>query len=515
MSDLLSSFKAAAKNATKALLGEVERAEQTAQREVVPYDVESVSVDVLLGTGQREARTRMQIYTKLHYMQQDGLISTALRQLVQMSLGGHETTGETVFLDDSPDLPASHKRINEELRAEVLPFLNQVAFTVAFNAATFGDAYARPYVKKGVGLLALGVDELFPPLVQPWERGGKALTYTLTLGRKGEERLNMLQVARMKMPRMVYTPQTRAIENAQRTTILEDDLDRHPLLPALIGGSLLEAAEADYDNLIAALRGMVGSRIMSSVDETMLGVNVDGMTLENRQMLMASIGKMLTTMKARAEELVKSGQYSMSRHFHLLPVSGDKQVTQISSFQASSASGTNAGIEDVFFHARKLAGTLGIDLSQIGFADQLTGGLGEGGFNRTSATAAERARILRTALAAFCDEVIDRHMLARYGYVFAPGQRTYRVNFWGSIAALEAEKVAQQERASNSTMILGQVLGIFKELGLSPEATQHVLEKRMQLDTETAEMLAKALAASPPGDDDEEPEPATDYEGEE
>src|SRR5690606_18277945 len=222
------------------------------------------------------------------------------------------------------------------------------------------------------------------------------------------------------------------------------EVGKHPLMPALVGGSLLEAAEADYDNLIAALRGMVASRVMGSGDETMLGVNVDGMPLQHRRLLLDSVTKMLVSMKKRAEELVKSGQYSMSRHFHILPMANDKQVTQITSFQGSAASGQSANIEDVMFFARKLAGTLGSDLSQIGFSDQLTGGLGEGGFNRTSSQAAEKARILRTGLATFCDEVIDRHMLARYGYVFAPGQRTYKVNFWGSIAALEAEKVAQQ-----------------------------------------------------------------------
>lgn len=511
----LSKLKAAAKSATKALLGEVERVEQIAQQEVHPYDAEAVSVDVLLGTGQREARSRMQIYTKFHYMAQDGLISTALRQQVQMALGGHETTGETVFLDDVPGLPASHKKINDELRAEVLPFLNAVAHSVAFNAAVFGDGYARPYTKQGVGLTALGVDEVFTPLVQPWEQGGKAMLYTMSLGRKGEERLSMLQLARMKLPRMVYLPQMRAVENAQRQAILEDDLTKHPLLPGLIGGSLLEAAEADYDNLIAALRGMVASRIMGSVDETMLGVNVDGMPVQQRRLLLDSVEKMLRSMKTRAEQLVKSGQYSMSRHFHMIPVAGDKQVTQITSFQGSSASGTSANIDDVMFFARKLAGTLGSDLSQIGFSDQLTGGLGEGGFNRTSSQAAEKARILRTGMASFCDEVIDRHMLARYGYVFAPGQRTYKANFWGSIAALEAERVAQQERASNSTMILVQVLGMFKDLGLPKDAVAQVLEKRMQLDNDMAEMLSDALDKAkpapgadlgelPPGVDDDE-----------
>ena len=37
-------------------------------------------------------------------------------------------------------------------------------------------------------------------------------------------------------------------------------------------------------------------------------------------------------------------------------------------------------IDDIMLHAKLLAGALGVDLSMLGFADTLAGGLGEGGF---------------------------------------------------------------------------------------------------------------------------------------
>jgi hypothetical protein len=46
-------------------------------------------------------------------------------------------------------------------------------------------------------------------------------------------------------------------------------------------------------------------------------------------------------------------------------------------------------IEDVMLHARMLAGALGVDLSMLVFADQLSGGAWRGGFFRVSAQAAD------------------------------------------------------------------------------------------------------------------------------
>ncbi|WP_413243229.1 hypothetical protein, partial [Pseudomonas ogarae] len=90
------------------------------------------------------------------------------------------------------------------------------------------------------------------------------------------------------------------------------------------------------------------------------------------------------------------------------------------------------------FHAKKLAGTLGTDISMLGFADQLSGGLGDGGFNRTSSQGAERARMLRTSYTKTCNDTIDRHMMAKYGKCWPDSERPYTINFYGGIAALEA-----------------------------------------------------------------------------
>lgn len=458
------------------------------------YD--GVSVSMMLGSGKRPARSRAAIYQKLHYMSGDPLCAGALRLNVTMALGGHETTGDVVFIEPIPEVEkdAARLKIVKELQRDLTIMFNQIAPQVAFNGAAFGDGYARPYLEDRVGLVGLYTDELVhPTLVQPYEKGSKTVGYVVSTGEKFMERLTIKQLVRMKMPRMAYTSQMRVIEKAAKLQLIEDDIENLPILPSLIGGSLLESAEEAFDNFQAALAGLVGQRILSSIDESMLSVNLDGMTVDQRKELMGSIKSMLKASKDRAETAIKTNTPVTQRLFHLFPTFGDKQVAQISQFQGTGGS-QSYSVDDVMFHAKMLTGQMGIDLSMLGFADILTGGLGEGGFFRTSAQAAERSRLIRVGLSQFFDDLVDLHTLHKYGWVFDKHDRPYKINFYGSISALENENMASKERAANSTMVLVQTLDMMKNMGLPEDTNKLILSKHMKVEDEMANEIAKGLS---------------------
>jgi len=464
---------------------------------VPTFDAEYVGMEMMLGNSGKPMRTRSQIYIKYHFMMQEGLISTALRNNVQMALGGHETTGETIFIEPKPKISSADKKMVADL-AGVLKMLNDSAHSMSFNAAGFGDGYARAYTVPKKGVIALDHETMFPPLIQPYEELGRTVGYVVNVGEKGTSRMSHLDIVRMKMPRMLMLPQMKAIENAQKINLEAKDLTRIVPLPALVGGSLLEAAEHDFDNLYAALRGLVGQRISSSIEEVLLALDLSDTTKEQRKRIIENTSKMILAMKERAERQISEGVYSTARNFNIMPVWSQKQLTQVSSL-ASGASGQNLNVEDVLFHAKKLAGTLGTDISMLGFADQLSGGLGDGGFNRTSSQGAERARMLRTSYTKMANDLIDRHMLAKYGFCWPDAERPYTINFYGSIAALEAEKQLSSERAMNKAAILVQVLAQMRDVGMSEETNAFMLAKTAELDQEAAEVYAKGLAnAKPP-----------------
>jgi len=133
----------------------------------------------------------------------------------------------------------------------------------------------------------------------------------------------------------------------------------------------------------------------------------------------------------------------------------------------------------------------------------LSGGLGDGGFFRVSAQAAERARIIRVALAEFFNQVVDVHTLRRYGVVFSPKERPWAINFYGSISALEAEKQRTKADSMNSGALLVQAMQAMKDIGANKEIMAEFLAKTMMLDEDQAKLFATIVDAKPPDGADE------------
>jgi hypothetical protein len=469
------------------------------------YGAQPTTVAALIGTGRRAQRARTAIYQKFADMEANPLCSTALMLLVTSALGGHETTGDTVFIEKSPSAEKDPKlgKIAEEISEALGGLFNSVAYNVSYTGASFGDAYARIYAD-GRGVTDLYIEEMVrPPLVQPYERGTKTLGYAVYIGERNFEKLDVSQMARMKMPRTQYIPQNGLTEKSLKLALTEDDVDKLPLLPSPAGGSLLYNAEEAYDNLVASLMGLVGQRWMDSIDEQMVSVNMESMTKEQQDRFLSSLKAMLTKSKTLAEEAVANGRPVMERVRHIIPTFNEKQVTQVTGQQSSRTS--TITVEDVLFHAKLLAGSLGVDLSMIGFAEMLSGGLGEGGFFRMSAQAAERARIIRKALSDFFDHIIDIHCYRRYGFIFPANARPWTINYYGSISALEAERQKTRSDAMNGGLLMLQGMQLIKDIGADKDIMQQLLSKEFLVDEDMAKVYAKIAELKSEEDQNSEP----------
>lgn len=459
---------------------------------------ETLSTTALLGAD--GARTRQTLYLKYQQMLADPVVSGAIRNHVTAALGGHESTGDLVFIESTPEAKkdAAAEKMVKEIAADLAAMFNRIAPTVAYNGAGYGDAYARLYAKQKKGIVDIAADELMlPALVQPYEMGNKTVLCTVAIGEKGPEKLVMNQIARLKMPRMMYVAQPLAIERAWRARIKEDDPESLPLMPALAGGSFLSDAESQYDKFIAALQGLVGQRVLDSIDESIFTVETAGMSLPQRQEFLESVKRVLQRSKKLADEAVKSGKPVLTRIRHMLPVANGKQVMQVQGVNSGGGSGGgragNIGIEDVLFHAKLLAGALGTDITMLGFADIMSGGLGEGGFFRTSVQAAERSRLIRVAITEFFNSIIDVHVAYKYGLAYPENARPWQVSLYGTNSAMETERQRTAMDAVNSGMLLAQVFQQLKDGGLDEKSMAHFLERVVKLDAEDAKMYAKDI----------------------
>ena len=292
------------------------------------------------------------------------------------------------------------------------------------------------------------------------------------------------------MPRIAWIPQYSAIEKSYYTNLLEDNREKLPLVPSMVGGSLLFSAEEAYEKYYTSISAMTGQRFVDSIDESFINVNVSGASKEQQNKLKARLTSILRESKARADQAMYQKPI-LSRVRHLLFTTGEKQVMTQGEGMNSKRAGT-LQIDDIMVHARLLSGSLGVDLSMLGFADQLSGGLGDGGFFRVSAQIAESSRATRCALTEFFNNLINLHILYKYGKKIT-GSLPYSINFYGSISAFESEKQRTKLDAINASGLMVQTMAQLKDLGLGEKELSLFLTKEMLLDQDEAEIYAKAI----------------------
>ncbi|MGY6771955.1 hypothetical protein [Gallibacterium sp. ZY190522] len=455
-------------------------------------DYSSISLSSSSSILVNEIRTRTNIFKQWQTMERDPIISSALKIHTIAALGGHESKGDLIFLEETSFATDSDKKLIDELRSDLLDIFNNIAFSITYNAIAFGDSYVRTYFEEKKGLVACYYDELLhPALVLPYEQAGITKGFLINSDNKHPFRLNALQIARLKMPRVQLIPQDSVLYKMAQSNLEIDVVEDLPFLPSLVGGSFLYPAEKPFNDLYTSLAAIVGQRWVDSIDESILSVNLSGGSPEQQGRLKDSIIKMLTKSKQMADQAI-NGTPILSRMRHVLFTTNEKQIiTNNEGINSKRANTIN--IEDIMLHARLLAGALGVDLSMLGFADQLSGGLGDGGFFRTSAQMAEGSRMIRVALDRFYHSIIDNHMLFKYGKKFEPGKRPYDINFYGSISAFEAEKQRTRLDAINASSLVTQTLSQIKDLGLGEKELILFMTKEMMLDNEDAQAYAKAM----------------------
>ena len=456
----------------------------------------SISAPSILNNA--DARTRDQIYAKWAEMAACPIIHAAAKLQTTSALGGHETTGDIVFIEPLAGADKATSKLVEDISRHLSPILNRHVYALSYTGFNYGDAYARLYTEQGAGLVDMRTDEFVrPELVLPYEQGNTTVGFVLaSLRDSAPIRLSPLEMARLKMQREQYVPQMGLLQKALRMSLTENDVTNLPPLPANVGGSCLYPAEKPYDDLMAALVGISGQRLIDSIDESIVTANFQDMTEPQRKAISKSLENMFATSKGYADLVLKTKRPWLTRIRHLIPVFNEKQVVQVGGQMGARAS--TISVEDAMLYAKLLGGALGTDISLLGFADLLSGGLGEGGFFRVSAQSAETARHQRTALTDFIHHVISVHMLAKYGGVFDASARPYQISFYGSIAALEREKQDKQASAMNTGMQLAQALDAAKNLGMDAKQLKMFMSRVLMVDDDIAEQFASIADQQPP-----------------
>lgn len=146
------------------------------------------------------------------------------------------------------------------------------------------------------------------------------------------------------------------------------------------------------------------------------------------------------------------------------------------------------------FHLRQLAASLGIDATMLGWADQMSGGLGEGGWQQTSSSAAERSDWIRHGCTEAIYRIIDIHCAFKYGKVFPPNDRPYQITFNSLNTAIQEQRNRELDsRANYSAQVVTVVDALLNNPKMSGSDTfmQYTLADTMEIDPDTAKAMIK------------------------
>jgi hypothetical protein len=136
-------------------------------------------------TQENKKRTRKEILTKWEQMLKFAPVAEGIGIHVMAALGGDTHTGQQIFITPTErlrgELGKTEKAQLEKLQKRIKPIetvINKYITKLCSEGISFGDAYARVYGKKGVGVTDLLSNEYtYAPQIQAFEQGSKTVAY--------------------------------------------------------------------------------------------------------------------------------------------------------------------------------------------------------------------------------------------------------------------------------------------------------------------------------------------------
>lgn len=447
-------------------------------------------------------RDRKQIYTTYKIMQTDPTIDAALNLLVTAALGGHESRGEVVFIS-----PADHVR-GEGIRAKRLrqlvekesrhlqSLINSFVFAFTRSGITYGDSYARIYSQRGQGIHHILCDEhVESPNIQAYEQAGRTVGFHVLEANNTETRiitaLNRSQMIRLKMQRVSPVPQFRVDKVYNQQLLQTDDISAVPVIPSPVGGSFLQNVESAWRDVILNFTALNTQQIADSVKNEFLTIDVSGMPPENRKIYKEGLTAALLKQHEKAKDALQGGDPLWATNWIVLPQWGDKQVMNPLGDVAQRSSPLS--MELVMTHLRRAVGCLGLDISLLGWADMLAGGLGDGAAFHTSAQVMQRSALIRQALTEPLIDLCILHFAYKYGEVYTRADLPFKIEFYSDISAAASEALNNRNTRANTLLMTVQSIGALKELNLAPEANAVLLDEYLGMDTAKADLISKSL----------------------
>jgi len=414
---------------------------------------------------------RFEQYKFYQEMADEPIFDSAIDMHLSHALSADVETGLIVTIESKDE---TFKNYAIELNNELGATINELVTSWSKICAIFGTHYIRPYAEEGKGVTHLESSwHTMAINIREYERSGSVAGFTSEYLKKEDNSSIHLAppwaLVPVKMPAWKPSIYKEPINlTGERYSLYNDTYHRTPTETQNYGKSMLHGAFEPWLDMRDGLKSLRASRNNASRIDRLVTVGMEGLTPHAAAEQLNLVGKQLkgNIKKAKQNQASKG---AMSTIFTtLLPsLAGGKNGISVDSQQTSP---DIQHIEDIMFHLKRACSALGIDVSLLGWGDLMSGGLGDGGFFRSSIQAATRANQLRTAVKNAIHRIIDIHLIYKYGKAFG-GKRPYTLKFHSLNTAIEQERASAMLTKSDYATSVATVLDMMEAGSLNKSAT--------------------------------------------
>lgn len=456
-------------------------------------------------TIMRLPKDRFAKYDILQEMAQDSTISAALNLHLSYALSTPTDSDMCMYLEPIDEKDTEYVK---QLEREVVVPIARNAFNWGRIMAIYGVGYFRPYAEVGKGITHFECNYYtMPRQIREYERSGQLAGFT-SENLKEHQDGSQVRLAEpwslvpMKMP--LYTPDLYdepVNYGGEKYSLYSDAYTRTPIETQNYGTSILESAYESWTLLRQSIRSLSASRVNAAMIDRIITAEMEGLDSGRAAEYINGIAQQFQKDRDNiVKQADKSGIIPTVINRILPSLSPGKGGLNIDTF---SIDPNIAHIEDIMFQLKRMAGTLGVDPSMLGFGDLLAGGLGEGGYFRTSIQAALIANMIRSAMSDAVHRSIDIHTIHKDGKVWTDANRPYRLKFHSVNTALALEESQANESAANYATTLATVLDMIEQSAIaqSPSLKSHFYTSVLKFDAEKSKVFISELAKKVQSDD--------------
>lgn len=451
---------------------------------------------------------RLSKYAILSVMANSASLSTTLNIHISNALSMNKKTREIVTVEAKSSADAATIKLCKEINNDLFPLINSSIPNWALIMATFGVAYMRPFAKKNIGITSIESNfYTLPHFVNEFTCAGQLAGFT------GEYLLDPVTHQRvlakpwdlvpMRLPNWMPKYELRPMLYGSSAYNLLSDPDDAPMIETQnYGASLLEHSYQPFIDLCDSLKALKATRNNAAKIDRLVALTTDTLDPAQAAKYTREVTQGLKRNAVEIEKRMLSGNAMPTVVNSVIPVMGGGKGGI--SIDTQSIPADITGIEDVMFHLRQLASSAGVDATMIGWADQMAGGLGEGGWQQTSIAAAERSDWIRHG----CDEavhrLIDIHCAYKYGKVFPSVDRPYYIKFNSLNSSIQEQKNRELEsRANYSAQIVTIIDAILnnQKMANSEAFMKFTLAETMEIPVDTVEKMLSEFKSTSNDDD--------------